>query len=201
PEINTTYQEMAAHYGAAVLPARAYRPRDKAKAESAVLVAERWILARLRNQRFSSISDVNPAIWDLVDWINNRPYKVLPGSRRSVFEELDRPALRPLPETPYEFATWNTQRVNIDYHIEVRADRHFYSVPYQLAKERVEVRLSAKIVEIYYKSKRVASHPRSSARFAYSTDPAHMPESHRRYKEWTPERILSWAERTGPMTK
>ncbi len=162
---------------------------------------ERWILARLRNERFTSIAEANLAIRDLVEWINNRPFKVLPGSRRSVFEEIDRPALRPLPQTPYEFATWKTQRVNIDYHVEVRADRHFYSVPYQLVKEKVEVRLSANTVEIYYKSKRVASHLRSPVRFGYSTDPSHMPESHRRHLEWTPKRILSWAEKTGPMTQ
>lgn len=175
--------------------------KDKSKAESSVLLVERWILARLRNERFTSIAEANLAIRELVEWINNRPFKVLPGSWRSVFEEIDRPALRPLPQIPYEFATWKTQRVNIDYHVEVRADRHFYSVPYQLVREKVEVRLSAKTVEIYYKSKRIASHLRSSVRFGYSTDPSHMPESHRRHLEWSPQRILSWAEKTGPMTQ
>jgi len=201
PEINATYQEMAAYYGVAILPARVFHPKDKSKAESSVLLVERWILARLRNERFTSIAEANLAIRELVEWINNRPFKVLPGSRRSVFEEIDRPALRPLPQIPYEFATWKTQRVNIDYHVEVRADRHFYSVPYQLVREKVEVRLSAKTVEIYYKSKRIASHLRSSVRFGYSTDPSHMPESHRRHLEWSPQRILSWAEKTGPMTQ
>ena len=200
PEINATYAEMAAHYGVAVLPARAFRPRDKAKAESGVLIAERWILARLRNRRFSSVAEANLAIRELVDWLNNRPFKVLPGSRRSVFEEIERPCLRPLPESRYEFATWKTAKVNIDYHVEVRSERHFYSVPYRLAREKVEIRLSARTVEIFHKSRRVASHPRSAVRFGYSTDPSHMPESHRRHLEWTPQRILSWAQNTGPNT-
>jgi transposase len=199
PDVNATYQEMAAHYGVAVIPARSYRPRDKAKAEAGVLLAERWILARLRNQRFGSLAECNLAIRELVEVVNDRPFNKLPGSRRCLFEEIDRPALRPLPVTRYEFATWRRAKVNIDYHIEVRADRHYYSVPYRLVGEVVEVRLAATTVEIFHRHRRVASHLRSFSR-GHTTDPAHMPESHRRHAQWTPSRIIAWAQRTGPAT-
>ncbi len=199
PDVNATYQEMAAHYGVAVIPARSYKPRDKAKVEAGVLVAERWIMARLRNERFGSLGAANAEIGRLVEWVNARPFKKLPGSRASLFEELDRPALRPLPADRYEFATWRKAKLNIDYHIEVRADRHYYSVPHRLAGEAVDVRLSAATVEVFHRHRRVASHVR---RFSpgYSTDPAHMPESHRRHAAWTPSRIVSWAAKTGPAT-
>ena len=144
PDVNATFAEMAAHYGVAVIPARAYKPRDKAKAESGVLIAERWIIARLRDRRFCSIGEANAAIAACVAEINARPFQKLDGSRQSLFELLDRPALRPLPATRYEFATWHKARVNIDYHI--AADKHYYSVPYQLARQQVDVRLSAATV-------------------------------------------------------
>ncbi|MGH9185570.1 MAG: IS21 family transposase [Acidimicrobiales bacterium] len=199
PDVNATYQEMAAHYGVAVIPTRSYKPRDKAKVEAGVLLAERWIMARLRNQRFTSLGQANVEIRRLVEWVNARPFKKLPGSRRSLFEELDRPALRPLPADRYQFAVWRKAKVNIDYHIEVRAERHYYSVPHRLAGEAVDVRLSAATVEVFHRHRRVASHVR---RFTpgYSTDPAHMPESHRRHAAWTPSRIISWAAKTGPAT-
>ncbi|MGH8936053.1 MAG: IS21 family transposase [Acidimicrobiia bacterium] len=199
PDINATYQEMAAHYGVAIVPARSYRPRDKAKAEAGVLVAERWIMARLRNRRFESLGEANAAIAEAVEWINDRPLRNVEGSRRSLFEELDRPFLRPLPPTRYEFATWRRAKVSIDYHLEVRADRHFYSVPYRLAGETVEVRLSSSAVEVFHRHRRVASHPRAH-RPGYSTDAAHMPESHRRHAAWTPGRIVAWAAKVGPAT-
>lgn len=199
PDVNATYSEMAAHYGVAVIPARAYKPRDKAKVEAGVLLAERWIMARLRNERFTSLAEANVEIHRLVEWVNDRPFKKLAGSRRSLYEALDRPALRPLPPERYEFATWRRAKVNIDYHIEVRAERHYYSVPHRLAGETVELRVSAATVEVFHRHHRVASHVR---RFApgYSTDPAHMPESHRRHASWTPSRIISWAAQTGPAT-
>jgi transposase len=199
PDVNATYQDMAAHYGVAVIPARAYKPRDKAKVEAGVLVAERWIMARLRNERFSSLGAANVEIARLVDCVNARPFRKLAGSRASLFEELDRPALAPLPAQRYEFALWRKAKLNIDYHIEVRADRHYYSVPYRLAGEALDVRLSAATVEVFHRHRRVASHVR---RFSggYSTDPAHMPESHRRHAAWTPSRIIAWAATTGPAT-
>lgn len=198
PDVNATFQEMAAHYHVAVIPTRSYKPRDKAKVEAGVLLAERWIIARLRHRRFYSLAEANAAIAECVADINDRPFKKMDGSRRQLFDELERPALRPLPPTRYEFATWRHAKVNIDYHVE--ADRHYYSVPYQLVGKVVDVRSSADTIEVFYSSKRVASHLRSFERGRHTTDPAHMPESHRRYAEWTPSRIISWASRTGPST-
>jgi transposase len=196
PDVNATYSEMAAHYSMAVIPARAYKPRDKAKVEAGVLLAERWIIARLRRERFFSLAEANASIRLCVEEINNRPFKKMDGSRRSLFEAMDRPALRALPPGPYQFAIWRRMTVNIDYHVE--ADRHYYSVPYQLVGQKVDVRLSATTVEIFSSSKRVASHVRSFVRYRHSTDPAHMPESHRRHAQWTPSRIVAWAKKTGP---
>jgi len=198
PDLNRTYEEMAAHCGSAVVPARAYKPRDKAKVEAAVLLAERWILARLRNRTFFSINEANAAIADLLEELNAHPFQKLPGSRRSLFDEIERAALKPLPAQRYEYATWRGARVNIDYHIE--ADHHHYSVPYQLAREQVDVRLTATTVEVFHHGRRVASHPRSFARGRPTTLPEHMPASHREHLEWTPGRIVRWAEKTGPQT-
>jgi len=198
PELNRTYAEMAAHYGTAIIPARPYKPRDKAKVEAGVLVAERWILAALRNRTFFSIAEANEAIRERLAFLNNRPFKKLPGSRASLFAELDAPALRPLPERPYEYATWKTATVNIDYHVEV--ERHWYSVPHGLVRERTDVRLAASTIEVFFRGRRVASHLRSHLAGRHTTDPAHMPESHRRHLEWTPGRIVRWAEQTGPAT-
>ena len=198
PDINPTYAEMAAHFGCAVIPARAGKPRDKAKAENGVLQAERWILAALRQRTFFSLAEANAAIAERVAWLNARPFRKLPGSRRTMFEAIDRPALRPLPAWPYEYAEWKTARVNIDYHVEV--ERHWYSVPYQLVGQRLDIRAGARLVEVLHRGRRVASHPRSAQRGHFTTLVAHMPESHRRHAEWTPGRIVAWAERTGPAT-
>ena len=198
PILNATYAEMAAHYGTAVIPARPYRPRDKAKVEVGVQVVQRWILARLRKRRFFSLIELNTAIRELLAGLNRKPFKKLPGSRQSTFEELDRPALRPLPATRYQFAIWKTATVNLDYHIEV--DHHYYSVPYQLARDVVDVRTSEATVEVFRRGRRVASHLRSREQGRHTTTDAHMPESHRRYLEWTPGRIVRWAEGTGPQT-
>jgi len=198
PLLNATYQEMAAHYGVAIIPARPYRPRDRAKVEVGVLIVERWILARLRHRTFFSLAELNTVIRELLIGLNERPFKKLDGCRRSLFEALDRPAMRPLPTARYEYADWLKAKVNIDYHIEV--DRHYYSVPYQLVGEVVEVRLTASTVEILRRHRRVASHLRSFMRGHHTTEPAHMPAAHRRHLEWTPSRIEKWAERTGPST-
>jgi len=199
PEINRTYAEMAEHYQVAVIPARPYKSRDKAKAEVSVQIAERWIIARLRNEHFTSLGEANGQIRELVEWINNRPFKKLPGARRSVFESLERPVMRALPETRYEFATWRSAKVAIDYHVEEREHGHYYSVPYRLVGETVDVRTSAQTVEVFHRHRRVASHRRSFVA-GFSTDPAHMPESHRRYASWTPSRIVAWANKAGPST-
>ena len=199
PDVNATFAEMAAHYSMAIIPARSYKPRDKAKAENGVLLAERWIIARLRKERFTSLAELNVRIRQLLVWINKRPFKKIDGSRASLFESLDAPALRPLPAAPYEFATFRTAKVNIDYRIEYRPDRHYYSVPHRLIGEKVTVRITASIVEIFFAGSRVASHVRDT-RPGFTTDPAHMPESHRRHAEWTPSRIVAWAEKTGEAT-
>lgn len=198
PELNRTYQEMAAHYRVAVIPARAGKPRDKAKVEAGVLITERWIIASLRNRRFFSLAEANAAIRERLQWLNQRPFKKLPGSRLSQFEEIDRPALRPLPDRPYEFAIWKTAGVNIDYHVEV--ERHWYSVPYQLVGERCDVRSTTTTVEVFHRGRRVASHLRSYQPHRYTTEPAHMPDSHRRYSQWSPSRIIHWADKSGPAT-
>jgi transposase len=198
PDLNATYQDMAAHYGIAIIPARPYRPRDKAKAEAGVQLVERWIIAVLRKRRFTSLADLNEAIGELVERLNEKPFKKLEGSRASLFKELDQPALRSLPADAYEFATWRAAKVNIDYHVEV--ERHYYSVPYQLAGAVVDVRLTNCVVEVFSKNKRVASHLRSYDKGRHVTESAHMPDSHRRYLEWTPGRIVHWAEKNGPST-
>ena len=198
PEINRTYAELAHHYGVAIIPARAAKPRDKAKAEAGVQVAERWILARLRNETFFSLPQANEAVAALLRDLNNRPFKKLPGSRRSLFESLDRPALRPLPSQPYEYAEWRRARVNIDYHIEV--ERHYYSVPYTLVKQQVDVRITSQVVEVLFKGKRVASHRRSHLQGRHTTVSAHMPKAHQQYAEWTPKRLIQWAAASGAAT-
>jgi len=198
PEPNATYAEMAAHYGTAILPARPYKPRDKAKVEAGVQLVERWILARLRHQPFSSLMELNAASTTLLTDLNQRPFKKLPGSRHSQFLAYDQPALQPLPPQPYEYAEWRIARVHLDYHVEVAG--HFYSVPHRLVRQRVEVRLTASTVEILSKGERVASHPRSPRKGGFTTVPAHMPLSHQRHLEWTPGRFLNWAQTIGPHT-
>ena len=199
PDTNPTYQDMASHYGVAVLPARVRKPRDKAKVESGVLVVERWILAALRHRPFFSLLELNAAISELLVKLNNRPFRKLPGCRREHFEQVDRPALQPLPAEPYVYAEWKKARVHIDYHIVV--DGHYYSVPYALIKREVEVRITRNTIECFHRGNRVASHPRSHQKGRHTTVSAHMPESHRQAGEWSPERLMKWAARTGPATE
>lgn len=196
PDLNPTYHDMASHYGAAVIPTRVRRPKDKAKAEVAVQIVERWILAALRNRVFHSLAELNGAIAELLERLNARPFRKLPGTRRSQFEALDRPALRPLPAVPYEYAEWKKVTVGIDYHVEI--ERHYYSVPYQLAGRKLDVRMTSTVIEVFQKGVRVASHCRSFLKGRHTTVPEHMPPSHRAYLSWTPERILRWASKTGP---
>ena len=198
PDANATYQEMASHYGTVIIPARPYKPRDKAKVEAGVQFVERWIIARLRKERFTSLGALNERIYDLVEMLNDRPFTKLEGTRRSLFNEIDQPALKPLPLERYEFATWLKARVNIDYHLQWQ--RNFYSVPYTLAREVVDVRATSSTLEVFAKGRRVAAHQRSYAKNRYVTERAHMPDSHRRYLEWTPGRIIAWAMKNGPST-
>ena len=198
PDINPTYDDMATHYGCCVIPARVRRPKDKAKVESGVLQAERRVIAPLRNRTFHSIAEVNEAIAEQVEFLNNRKMKHLDQSRAELFREIDRPALLPLPEHPYEFAEWKKRTVNIDYHVEL--DRHYYSVHYRLIKEKVDVRYTSHTVEIFHEGRRVASHARSFRKGGYTTVDDHMPASHKAHLEWSPSRIISWAGDTGPAT-
>lgn len=198
PLLNETYAEMATHYGTAILPARVRRPRDKAKAEVGVQIVSRWILARLRHQRFFSLGELNQAIAILRERLNARAFRKLPGSRASLFETLDRPAMQPLPAERYVFAEWKRARVHIDYHIEVAG--HYYSVPYQWVGKQVEVRVTANTIEAFHRGSRLASHVRSAARGRHTTVASHMPTAHREYAEWTPPRLVAWAEQTGPAT-
>lgn len=198
PVINRSYQDMAHHYGAVVIPARVRRPKDKAKAELSVLLAQRWILAVLRNRTFFGLDELNEAIGELLDALNDRPLQTLTISRRERFEQLDRPALQPLPPSRYELGVWSQPRVNIDYHVDV--EKNYYSVPHELMGEVVEARLTAQTVEVLFEGKRVASHPRLHGRFQYATQSAHMPPSHRAHLEWTPSRLIRWASSTGSAT-
>lgn len=198
PVLNRTYVEFAEHNGCAIIPARPYKPKDKAKVEAAVLLAERWILACLRNRTFFSIEEANAAVWELLITLNDKPFQKLDGSRHSLWETLDKPALKPLPATRYEVAAWHLGKVSIDYHVEVKRG-HFYSVPYQLVSQKCEARLTVGTVEVFINGKRVASHRRRTTP-GYTTLDDHMPESHRRYAEWTPGRIVRWAATAGPNT-
>lgn len=199
PDVNPTYHDMAVHYGTAVIPARVAKPRDKAKVEVGVQVVERWILAALRNRIFFSLQELNRAIGELLAKLNNRPFKKLEGSRRSWFEKIDRPALKALPETRYVLAEWKRARVNIDYHVELEG--HYYSVPYALVHEALEMRYTVSTVEIFFRGKRIASHLRDRTRGRHTTQSEHMPRGHREYLEWAPSRILSWAGTMGEATQ
>lgn len=199
PDVNKTYCDFARHYGCAVLPARSRRPRDKAKVEAAVLGVERRVLAPLRNHTFFSLDDLNRALREGLDAYNRRPFQKLEGSRLSLFEELDRPALKPLPAARYELAEWKVATVNIDYHVEI--DKHRYSVPYALVHKKVEARITQGMVEILHGGKRVACHRRSPHPGRFTTLTEHMPKAHQEYAEWTPERLVRWARKTGGHTE
>jgi transposase len=198
PDINPTYADFIDYYGTAVLPARPYKPKDKAKAENAVLVVERWILARLRNKTFAGLAELNQAIRELVHDLNHRPFKKLPGSRASAFDEIDKPALKNLPQYPYECIYFKKARVHIDYHVEL--DQHYYSVPYQLISKELELRFTSERVECWHQGKQIALHVRSYKKGAHTTIPEHMPKAHRKHMEWTPGRFLNWSTQIGTAT-
>ena len=197
PETNRSYQEMAEYHGTCIFPTRAYSPRDKAKAEVAVQVAQRWIIAVLRNRKFYSLAEVNQVIRnECLEKINTRVMRHLGKSRRELWELYDRPNLKPLPQKRYEFADWKKVRLNIDYHIEF--EHHYYSAPYQLVEEKMWLRATAQTIEIFHKGNRVASHLRSFIHYKATTERSHMPPSHQHHSEWSPARITAWAAKTGP---
>jgi transposase len=198
PDINPTYYEMASHYGTAILPARVRKPKDKGKVEVAVQIVERWILAALRNRSFFSLSELNREIMTLLTKLNEKPFKKLSGSRQSWFESAEKTALGPLPVARYEIAEWKNAKVNIDYHVEL--NRHYYSVPYQYIHQETRVRYTNSVVEIFINGKRIASHKRDDYPGGHSTVKEHMPEGHRAQMEWSPSRILRWAEKVGKST-
>jgi transposase len=197
PDINPAYLEMAQHYGVAVIPARTAKPRDKAKVEAGVLIAQRWILARLRNRTFFSLAELNTAIAELLEELNTRPFQKLEGCRASAFESIDRPAMRALPATRFERGEWRKAKVNVDYHLAF--DHRYYSVPCGLIGASVELRATPSTVEAFHGGERVASHARSyAAKGTYVTCREHMPKSHREYGKWPPERMRSWGQSLGP---
>lgn len=198
PELQKSYEEMASHYRAVIIPARPYRPKDKSRVELTVLLVCRWVLARLRHQRFFSLDELNAAIRPLLADLNARAFQRLPGSRRSVFEALDWPAMRALPATPYVFAEWKERTVAFDYHVDI--DRHYYSVPHALVGHSVWARFSASTVEVFFRAERVATHVRSYQRGAHTTLAEHMPKSHRAHAEWTPKRLIHWGVSIGAHT-
>jgi transposase len=198
PDLNPTYQEMAMHYGVGVVPARVRKPRDKATVEAAVQVAQRWIVAALRHRKFFSLADLNAAIAELVEKLNGRPFRKREGCRKSVFQELDRPALRPLPAARYDQSIWSKAVVNIDYHVQV--DHSFYSVPYTLARQTVEVRATPATIEIFHRGGRVASHVRARKPNTPVTLAEHRPKAHQAHVAWPPSRLVDWARKTGLFT-
>ena len=198
PDLNPTYQEMALHYGVGVIPARPYKPRDKAKVEVGVQIAQRWIVAALRHRKFFSLHELNLAIRELLEKLNHRPFQKRAGSRHSLFLELDQPALRPLPQQRFDLSAWSLATVNIDYHIQF--DHSFYSVPYTLTRKTVEVRATPSTVEIFHHGVRVASHARSHKPYKAVTVAEHRPRSHQAHLEWPPSRVVEWAAKVGPHT-
>jgi transposase len=198
PGAQRSYEELAQHYGTAILPARPRKPRDKAKAEVGVQVVQRWILARLRDETFFSLAALNRRIGELQDELNDRPMRAYGASRRELFERTERAALRPLPPTRYSYGQWKTAKVNIDYHVAL--EHHAYSVPFQLVHEAVDLRYNALTVEVFHRGQRVASHLRSSRRGGHTTHPGHMPHAHRQHLEWTPSRLVHWGASVGPKT-
>lgn len=195
PELNPSYSALACHYNVTILPARPAKPKDKAKVEVAVQVVERWIMARLRHRTFYTRDELNTAIKALLDALNKKPFKKLPGNRLEAFTALDKPALQPLPQVAFEYTEIRSKRVRLDYHVEI--DHHFYSVPYHLMNKKVEYRLTDKTVEIFYQGQRRGSHLRSDKKGGTTTDSAHMPTSHQHYRQWTPQTFLRWADKVG----
>jgi len=197
PDLNPSYQQLAAHYAVAVVPARPYKAKDKAKAEIGVQVVERWILMRLRRHTFFSLAELNQCISALLEELNEKPFKQLPGNRRQAFEMLDRPALRPLPRQPYRYVDIKTVKVNIDYHVQYK--QHHYSVPHQYVGEKLELHAGDSLMQVYFRQQLVASHPRKHQP-GMTTEAGHMPKRHSKHQQWTPGRLKQWAKSIGPDT-
>lgn len=195
PDLNPSYQQWSEHYQVAVVPARPYKPKDKSKAEVGVQIVERWILARLRHHSFFSLAEVNQCIRALLEELNTKPFKQLPGNRRQAFEQLDRPALRPLPRHPYRYVDIKPVKVNIDYHVQYQD--HHYSVPHQYVGEKLELHAGDTLITLYFRQRAVASHPRKHHP-GTTTEASHMPKRHQKQHQWTPGRLKNWAQDVGP---
>jgi len=196
PQLNPSYQQLAEHYQIAIIPARPYRPKDKSKAEVGVQIVERWVLARLRHHTFFSLAELNQCIRALLDDLNQKPFKQLPGNRLQAFEQLDKPALKSLPKQAYRYVEIKSVKVNIDYHVQ-HQQHHHYSVPHQYVGETLELHASETLVSLYFRQQQVASHPRKHTP-GTTTTPAHMPTRHQKHQQWTPGRLKNWAQDTGP---
>jgi transposase len=195
PDINMTYADMATHYGCVVIPARIKKPKDKPKAEISVCLAQRWIMAKLRNRTFYSLKELNQAIKPLLEDLNNKPMQKIKKSRRALYEEIEKSELKILPSYPYQIAEFRVGRVNIDYHVEI--ERHYYSVPYTLVGKKVEAKITQHVIEISFNGKRITTHLKSHKKYRHTTLKEHMPESHRQYAEWTPSRLIKWGNSIG----
>lgn len=200
PELNKTYLELSEHYGCAIVPARSRKPKDKAPAEGTVGDISTWINAALRHQRFFNFHELNLSIREKLRIFSKKPFQKKDGSRESMFLEFDRPALKPLPERSYQMATWKVSTVSFNYHIEV--DRMYYSVPYTYIQKKVDVKITAFVIEIYSSHVRISSHTRLRGRAGqYSTNPEHMPPNHKEYVAWDNNRFLAWACKIGDNTR
>ena len=195
PDVNPTYQQMAAHYGVAIIPARPYKPKDKSKAEVGVQIIERWILARIRHMTFFTLAELNQTIKALLEDVNNRVSKHLKGSRKHWFETIDKPNLSPLPLHAYEYTDIKPVKVNIDYHVQY--DDHLYSVPHHLVGERIDLHAKFNMIELYFRGNLVANHARQY-RYGTTTTPAHMPKEHDIYHKWDKAKLVNWAKNVGP---
>lgn len=198
PQINQSYQDLAEHYGTTILPARARKPQDKAKVEVAVKIVQNYIEARLRNETFHSIPELNQRIRYWLEKLNSKPFQKLPGSRKEMFEKYEKPMLKPLPASRYEFYEWKKAKVHIDYHVELEG--HYYSVPYQFVGKEVEICFNTKLIKILYDSRVIASHHREYRRGKHSTTVDHMPKGHQEHSSWNVERFINWAKSIGPST-
>ncbi len=198
PDLNPVYLSLAQHYGTAIIPARPYKPKDKAKVEAGVLLVTRWIIAALRKHTFFSIEELNVRIKELLERLNTRKFRKLNSSRRDLFETIERPYLKSLPAVRYRYIDFKRPTVNIDYHVDV--DGHYYSVPNQLRSKKVEAFLTVDTVEIFHNNHRIVTHQRNFRKGGYTTLTEHMPKSHQRHLDWTPSRIIHWAEQTGSAT-
>ena len=194
PDLNASYQQLAAHYGVAIMPARPYKPQDKSKAEVGVQIIERWILARLRHHSFFSLAELNQCIRALLAEANNKPFKQLKGTRQQWFDSLDKPALGELPKQVYQYTDIKIVKVSIDYHVQY--NQHLYSVPHHLVGEKLELHATAQLVELFFHHQRVSSHVRKYHP-GTTTVAEHMPVGHARHQQWTAARLMNWAKDLG----